>query len=183
MPRLFPTVFLLASCLGGPDKVFTEGTLLLDIPAVRQENGRLCGLAALEMLTAYHKIPSTPEETTKLRAVTAPEGLSGEEMTSALSQSGYEVSVFSGSLGDGPTALSHHISKGRPLIVMIRRGKGRHYVMVAGHDKVRHLLALVDPALGTVSMTEEAFLRAWDGVYRFTLLALPREGGSKPPPS
>jgi ABC-type bacteriocin/lantibiotic exporter with double-glycine peptidase domain len=147
----------------------------LDVPLVSQESPNLCGLAALAMLTRYHRaFLSEANRESIAAAATRDQGTSGALLKSVLESEGYFVSVFQGSLDDEATGLYRHLRAGRPLIAMLSMGEYRHYVVVAGFDPVRDVLVVLDPVAGELAMRTRRFLAMWEKANRFTLLAVPR---------
>ena len=80
--------------------------------------------------------------------------------------------------GDWPT-LTHHLEKGRPLIVALKPGAHTplHYVVVAGVNEDEHVVLINDPAQRKLLKEDEPrFKREWKGADCWTLLAVPEAG-------
>jgi hypothetical protein len=73
--------------------------------------------------------------------------------------------------------LEEQISKGRPLIVCLERGRRGallHYVVVAGVDSVANLVLVNDPAQRKLlSIARSDFEQRWHATDNWTLLAVP----------
>jgi len=151
--------------------------VLLDLPIVRQNSPNLCGLAALEMLTRYYNIPLTAERATGLKEEAKKEkGIRGSTLKRVLTEQGYFVAVFSGTLDRKTSGLYRHLDLRRPLIVMVE-GDGRdknHYVLAVGYDEGTQAIVLLDPVRGEIAMPLVNFRKVWGKVDNFTLLAVPK---------
>jgi len=154
---------------------YSSEAVRLDVPLVRQESPNLCGLAALAMLTRYHRtLLSGRNRESVAAAASRDRGTSGALLKSVLESERYFVSVFAGSLDDAATGLYRHLRAGRPLIAMLSMGDYRHYVVVAGFDPARDVLVVLDPVAGALAMRTQRFVSMWEKANRFTLLAVPR---------
>ena len=72
--------------------------------------------------------------------------------------------------------LSHHLEKGRPLIVAVKPGAHLplHYVVVAGLDPDEHVVLLNDPAQRKLLKEDDSrFEQEWKATGHWTLLAVP----------
>lgn len=149
---------------------------LIPVPLVHQTAQNLCGLAAVDMLTAYYGRPLPAPARAALLAQASTRGIRAADLKQALESAGYFVSVFHGDLGDGYTGLRHHIDAGRPLIAMLPMTDGSHYVVVAGYDDKNRRLYLNDPEGGQFAMRYALFQKLWDERQDFSLLAIPDSG-------
>ncbi|HJT88521.1 MAG TPA: C39 family peptidase [Bryobacteraceae bacterium] len=152
--------------------------LWLDIPFVKQsEDG--CGPAALSMVMQYwgahgaRVAPADAAGEARIRRDLLPvaaRGVRTAAMREYLGQHGFRVVVFRGEWAD----LREHVSKGRPLIVLIDGGaKLLHYVVVAGVEEDGVMVN--DPAdrkLRAIGRAE--FEKRWRAGGFWTLLAVPR---------
>jgi ABC-type bacteriocin/lantibiotic exporter with double-glycine peptidase domain len=170
----------LAGCAAGPHPTRSPHPtdVRLDVPLVTQQDPNQCGLAALSMVVGYYDRKLSEQQQLELLALTARQGaLTGENLAQALRGDGYYVAVFRGGADDSMTGLRHHLSRGRPLIVMLRHpGEGQaghHYVVVTGHVGASGAWLVADPLAGRRSIDAKAFQTAWDGASRFTILAMP----------
>jgi ABC-type bacteriocin/lantibiotic exporter with double-glycine peptidase domain len=154
----------------------------LNVPYVRQPREG-CGAACISMVLEYwvrkdprfHRtLPTTGAIQRQLYSSKA-HGIYARDMEAYLRQQGLRVFAFQGDWN----ALEEHLSKGRPLIVCLREGRGLdrtlHYVVVAGLDPAKNLVLINDPARRKLAMVHRAnFERWWRGEHYWTLLALPR---------
>jgi hypothetical protein len=71
--------------------------------------------------------------------------------------------------------LTHHLQKGRPLIVALRSGRDElHYVVITGFDRQDDVVLKHDPAVRRLLKQRRAdFEKQWRGANNWTLLALP----------
>lgn len=149
--------------------------VVIDVPALRQEEVSECGLVALEILGRTYgiAIPAALHAELAQRARDE-QGLSGGEVSQALQDVGFETYVFAGALDRSVTGLYHHLDLGRPLIAMSAAREGHnHYEVVIGYDPPTTSLVLLDPVQGRVVRPAAVFDAAWERCGRFTLLALP----------
>ena len=144
----------------------------LDVPFVKQvRNG--CGPASVSMVIGYWRRPHAVDSQTIERALYSSEarGTFSSDMERFFRQEGFHAFAFQGEWAD----LESHLSKGRPLIVSL--GKSRHYVVVAGVDGERNLVAINDPARRKLlQLDRKSFDREWGAAGRWTLLAVPQQG-------
>ena len=151
-----------------------KGSIRVDVPFKPQTEPTLCGVASLEMVTAYYKTPPKTGAITRLTyEARSTGGVSGASLKSALEEAGYFVAVFGGSLDHQESGLYHQLDRHRPPIVMTGRNP-RHYSVVIGYDENAKVLVLLDPAQGRVVLPINRFMAIWKDANRFTLLALPK---------
>jgi ABC-type bacteriocin/lantibiotic exporter with double-glycine peptidase domain len=168
-------VFPAAGCAGAgrPPAPLSDSAVRLDLPLVHQDALYDCGLASISALCQYWSV-SIPDAQRASLARTAAErnGLSGDELRSALEDLGFETYLFAGSLDRTLTGLYGHVDAGRPPLVMLSGdGTTHHYELVLGYDEARGNLILLDPRVGEVLMPVAVFERNWKRCQRFTLLA------------
>lgn len=133
----------------------------------------LCGVASVDMLTAYFKRPLSPGAILGLKAeADSTGGVSGASLKQVLEEDGYRVAVFPGSLDHGTSGLFRQLDSKLPLIVMTGL-KPRHYFVVAGYDETKSMLVLLDPARGQIAVDIQKFSPLWKDANNFTLLAVP----------
>jgi ABC-type bacteriocin/lantibiotic exporter with double-glycine peptidase domain len=173
----------------GPGSL-SEGSVVLDVPAVRQDDRRTCGFAVLAMLSQYYGTEIREEDRERVRAEASSEdGVSGRFIKDVLERNGFRVYIFAGKLldGKGPRGILYHLDRGRPLVVMLSADRSRHhYMVVSGLDTERDLVVGVDPGKGRVICRGGAFRRMWERSNSFTLVAVPvktnpRDGGEARP--
>lgn len=155
----------------------------LPAPFVEQDELHACGLSAVSALCAYHgiRLPETVRlELARLSRENL--GLSAGELRDALEDVGFEVFLFPGTTGGGPTGLPHHIGAGRPVLVLLQEDGSAHYVLVTGHDPQDGRMVLLDPSRGRVVVGLTDFERQWDASQRLALLAVPHRGARSVPP-
>jgi hypothetical protein len=102
-------------------------------------------------------------------------GIPAEAMGRYLRQHGFEAFAFPGRWND----LEEQVAKGRPLIVALRpQGQtDLHYVVIAGIDSARGLVAMNDPADRKLLNEERArFEKDWSATHNWALLAVPSAG-------
>jgi predicted double-glycine peptidase len=150
---------------------------VLDVPiVVQQKNG--CGAAAIAMVMQYWRqhMPALPpgDDEAAIFArlyVPAEKGIRGADMARYFEQRAFRAFVIRADEAD----LSHHVSRGRPLIVCLRPGKSapNHYVVVVGADA--EAVSFVDPARGmVVRQSCSRFRQEWARSDNWALLAVPR---------
>lgn len=173
-------------CMSGPLRAYREGSLdagslLLDVPLIRQDAGRACGFAAVSMLCEYYGMPIAEDDLELVRVETeAKKGVSGRLLEQVLERNGFHVRIFAGELLDeeGPRGVAYHLKKGRPVLVMVSPdGKNYHYTVVSGLSVERDLVVLEDPDRGKVVCRGRVFRKIWERGNRFTLLAVPVDVG------
>lgn len=150
--------------------------LWLDVPFVKQvENG--CGAAVLSMTLQYwarQGAAVTPafadaDRIQKQLYSAEAHGILASAMRRYLEEHGFQALVFQGQWDD----LSHHLAKGRPLIVGMHTGRESHYVVVAGVSE--ETVEINDPADRKLrKMGRAEFERKWRAAGNWTLLAVPR---------
>jgi ABC-type bacteriocin/lantibiotic exporter with double-glycine peptidase domain len=150
-------------------------------PFIRQESPDLCGLAAAKMIAAYYGQNLNPEDLSAVESTAKKMGgASGQEMKNLLQNSGFEVSVFPGSLKAGGHNIFSEIDRARPLIVMLKKGTESHYMVLDGYDPKKNLVILNDPRDGPIALPIKNFKMGWESAGKFTLLALPMESAERP---
>jgi ABC-type bacteriocin/lantibiotic exporter with double-glycine peptidase domain len=154
----------------------------LDVPFVKQEKDG-CGAASIAMVMQYwqqqQKRPGNPNfEYAQIEHALlsrAARGIFASDMKEYFRKNGFSAFSFT---GDWPT-LTHHLEKGRPLIVALKPGAHTplHYVVVAGVNEDEHVVLINDPAQRKLLKEDEPrFKREWKGADCWTLLAVPDEG-------
>lgn len=156
---------------------FAGEGIWLDVPFVHQE-GNGCGSASIAMLIQYWEshgagvqggagVQVIQDEL----YVPAEKGIPADAVECYLRSHGFRVFVFRGEQED----LWDHLSKGRPLLVCLKPGRGSalHFAVVAGIGD--GAVALNDPADRKLRLYgTEQFLREWKAADNWTLLAVPR---------
>jgi predicted double-glycine peptidase len=152
----------------------------LDVPFVKQEKDG-CGAASIAMVMQYwqEKQGRAPSPTAEyahieemLYSPTA-HGIYASAMEQYLRDNGYDAFAFTGDWDD----LTHHLEKGRPLIVALKPGRHLplHYVVVAGLDREEQVVLLNDPALRKLLKEDDSrFEQDWKAAGNWTLLAVPK---------
>lgn len=158
------------------------GSVILDVPLVRQQDRQTCGFSGAEMLSRYYGAPMADEDCELLRLTAASEkGVSGQLLREVLERNGYRVYIFRGELLDeeNPKGIAYHLKRGRPLLVMVSpRGSRDHYMVVSGLSAEKDLVVFEDPDRGKVMCRGGAFRKMWERSNFFTLLAVPVKMGS-----
>jgi ABC-type bacteriocin/lantibiotic exporter with double-glycine peptidase domain len=164
-----------------PRPMLSTEAKVLDLPYVQQDEMYACGLVSITALCQYWNTPIPPAESAHLAQLARDrEGLSGEELRTALSDLGFDTFLFRGELDHGTTGLLTHVDAHRPPLVMVSPEPGRrHYVLFVGYDEPQRNVCLLDPVRGRVLVPYETFEEAWRACSHFTLLAVPRD--STPP--
>jgi ABC-type bacteriocin/lantibiotic exporter with double-glycine peptidase domain len=153
----------------------------LDVPYIAQEkNG--CGAASIAMIMGYwHRQlgeSRTPDVQTIYRALYSPDarGVYASDMQRYFRAHGFRTFAFKGEWID----LTHHLQKGRPLIVALKPGRNDlHYVVAMGFDGPNDLVMTHDPAAGKlVRQRRTEFENQWRGADNWSLLALPESQSS-----
>jgi ABC-type bacteriocin/lantibiotic exporter with double-glycine peptidase domain len=170
--------FLLSSC----SVLLAAGFpgIWLDIPFVKQQTDG-CGAASIAMVMRYWQQKDgepgdvDAEYTLIQHALLSRKahGIYASEMERYFQQNGYSAFAFTGNWDD----LTHHLEKGRPVIVALRPGfrMPLHYVVVAGFDQEQQVVLLNDPARRKLlKEDEQKFEQEWKAAGNWTLLALPK---------
>lgn len=168
-----------------PQAQLSDSAVRLDLPLVRQDAMYDCGLAAISALCRYWNV-EIPDPTRLELARTAAEkaGLSGGELSDALTRLGLEVYLFEGTLDRTPTGVYGHVDAGRPPLVMVSPNETEHhYELLLGYDEARGNLILLDPMKGEILVPVAVFDRNWARCRRFTLLACPAEAPRESAPT
>ena len=154
--------------------------LWLDVPFVRQQ-AEGCGAACISMVMQYwlknppERIPPAADAARIQRELFNPhaKGIYASDMERYFRQNGFRVFAFRGTLDD----LSHHIAKGRPLIVCLQdSGKSGplHYVVVVGLENHDGVVLVNDPAQRKLlKMDLGNFEKRWRAMHNWTLLVVP----------
>jgi ABC-type bacteriocin/lantibiotic exporter with double-glycine peptidase domain len=152
----------------------SSDAVVLEVPPLQQDDWYDCGLAAISALCAYHHVRIPDGQRTELAELASSEqGLSGDELRTALERNGMEVYLYEGQLQGGPTGLKENIHARRPVLVMLELWGRKHYGLVVGIEPDARTLVVLDPALGLVVMEAADFERRWQPTRRFALLAVP----------
>ena len=150
-------------------------------PFIRQKSPDLCGLAAAEMIASYYGQNLNQEDLDAIKKTAQKMGgASGQELKNLFQNSGFKVSVFPGSLTFGPHNIFSEIDRGRPLIVMLKKGLEGHYMTLDGYDPQKNLIILNDPRNGPIALPIKNFKMGWESAGKFTLLAFPAENTPHP---
>jgi ABC-type bacteriocin/lantibiotic exporter with double-glycine peptidase domain len=153
----------------------------LDVPFIQQEkNG--CGAASIAMVMQYWQrqqgqAPTAdPAEIQRTLYSSKGHGIYASDLETYFRQHGYRVFAFRGEWSD----LQDHLSKGRPLIVALKPGRGAlHYVVVAGVDPHQGVVEANDPAERKLLKTDRStFEKEWKAAGNWTLLAVPQSPSS-----
>jgi ABC-type bacteriocin/lantibiotic exporter with double-glycine peptidase domain len=141
-----------------------------DVRPVRQEGRADCGPAALAMLLGAWEVQADPREI----AATASEpedGVRAGDLRDFARRRGLRAFLVEGELAD----LDRELSLGRPVLVGLLQphvgGARTHYVVVAGLNPERGLVAMLDPARGWRGDDVGGFLREWEPAGRLALVA------------
>lgn len=151
----------------------------LNVPFVRQQADG-CGAACISMVMQYWlkkadaSITPAADAARIQRELYNPraKGIYASEMEHYLRRNGFRVFAFGGT----PEDLSHHLAKGRPLIVCLQdSGKSGplHYVVVVGLDRDDGVVLVNDPAQRKLlKMDLKNFENRWRPMHNWTLLAV-----------
>jgi len=142
----------------------------LDVPFVKQEKGG-CGAASISMVMQYWgREDAAAGGIQKALYNRRAGGILASDMQRYLDGHGFRTFTFEGGWQD----LETHLSKGRPLIVCLKEGIARHYVVVAGLNPRENVVRLNDPAQRKLTKLDRGeFEKAWTAGGNWTLLALP----------
>jgi len=128
-----------------------------------------------EKTDASIPLPLTPAESSASFTIRG-KGIYASDMEHYLRRNGFRVFAFRGT----PEDLSHHLAKGRPLIVCLQdSGKSGplHYVVVVGLDREDGVVLVNDPAQRKLlKMDLKNFENQWRPMHNWTLLAVPVPG-------
>ncbi len=145
-------------------------------PFIHQKSPLLCGLAAARMVAAYYGRNLNPEDLKAVKiAAQKMGGASGQEIKNLFQNSGFKVSVFPGSMRAGRRNVLSEIARGRPLIVLLKKGAESHYMVMDGYDPKKNLIILNDPRHGPIALSIKSFKMGWESAGRFALLAFPKD--------
>ncbi len=141
-----------------------QGWHLIRVPVVRQRVADECGAVCAEMVARDSLGEEAGRRAREGVAVTPGRGSRADELVTALRGAGLEVFLQVGTIEQ----LERHLNRGRPLIaglVQPYRGGVRrtHYVVVAGANPERGILAVIDPARGWRRYPYGGFQAEWDG--------------------
>jgi ABC-type bacteriocin/lantibiotic exporter with double-glycine peptidase domain len=159
-----------------------QGTgVWLDVPFIKQEkNG--CGAASIAMVMQYwQKQPggsqedgSNPANIQQALYSSHAHGIFASDIERYFQEHGFRAYSFRGEWDD----LKQHLGKGRPLIVALKPLPTEtmlHYVVVAGLEGDHDVVLVNDPAQRKLLKVDRAsFLKEWNAVGNWTLLALPQ---------
>jgi ABC-type bacteriocin/lantibiotic exporter with double-glycine peptidase domain len=153
----------------------------LDVPFIKQEkNG--CGAASIAMIMQYwQRQPggnqhgdSDPADIQRALYSGEARGIFASDMERYFREHRFRTYAFRGQWDD----LKQHLAKGRPLIVALRplpAETSLHYVVVVGVDWKQNVVLVNDPAQRKLLKVDRAsFVKEWDAVDNWTLLALPQ---------
>ncbi|MBW1712501.1 MAG: C39 family peptidase [Deltaproteobacteria bacterium] len=146
----------------------SEETYILEVPQVKQAADNCCGLAALAMVVHYWREKPESIEFVKEHQC-PPEGFTGQELVRIAVSQGFKALVYKGSLPD----LFKHLSATRPVIVILQRYGGLHYVVVVGHSQEGGLI-VNDPAKGQIIYEIGYFMESWKKAKYFSMMVVPR---------
>lgn len=149
---------------------------LLDVPFLQQSEA-LCGGAATAMVMRYWGATGVYAETFSPLVDRAAGGIRGEDLLHELSTRGWNARSFRGDAG----LVQRRLSQGQPIIALIEDRPGvLHYVVIVGWSNQR--VVYHDPARAPFRVAAEgAFLKAWEKVDRWALLALPGRASADRP--
>lgn len=151
----------------------------LDVPFVKQDEDG-CGAASISMVMQYwqHQQKRSEDPNAEYGQIEqallsrSAHGIFASDMERYLQQNGFATFSINGNLD----ILSHHLGKGRPLIVALKPGARLplHYVVVAGVEPEQGVVLLNDPAQRKLVKEESSrFEQEWKGTGHWTLLAVP----------
>ncbi len=179
--RRHPTAFILILLAATVRLSAATRGFWLNVPYVHQVKDG-CGAAAISMVMRYwerqFRIPLSPAANPAhiLRALysSRARGIYAASMVGYFRENGYQTYAFRGTR----QALSHHLSKGRPLIIALgpRHGlRPLHYVVVAGMDSAENVVIVNDPARRKLrKMDWPGIKKRWRATGNWTLLVLPQ---------
>ncbi|MBI4230145.1 MAG: hypothetical protein HY608_04845 [Planctomycetes bacterium] len=183
VPRTFVLpLLLLPGCLyvgagGGfdPADARTEpGWVLIDVPVIRQGGADGCGAACAQMV-ARHWLGEEAGHRVRAGVPVHPgRGSRADDLLAGLRSVGLEAFLQAGTMEQ----IGTHLAKGRPMIaglIQAYRGGVRrtHYVVVAGADPARGILAVVDPARGWRCYPYAGFRAEWEPSGGVLVVAAP----------
>jgi ABC-type bacteriocin/lantibiotic exporter with double-glycine peptidase domain len=153
----------------------------VDVPFVHQVKDG-CGSASVAMLMQYWigkhaAIPSARSDPVRIQQELysrAAHGIFASAIEEYLRGSGFTVYAFRGEWRD----LREHVTKGRPLLVGLKPGRGTelHYAVVVGVSSKDDAVFLNDPARSKLDKIDRAkFTEQWGGTGYWTLLAVPKQ--------
>jgi ABC-type bacteriocin/lantibiotic exporter with double-glycine peptidase domain len=155
----------------------------LDVPFVKQpDNG--CGAASIAMVMGYWRhqsgdqptVPSVDEIQHALYSRQA-RGIRASDLGRYLQHHGFRTFAIHGEWAD----LEQHLQKGRPLIVALRSGSDRHYVVITGLDTQQDVVLKHDPAVrALLRQRRSEFEKEWQAAGNWTLLAVPDAYSASP---
>ena len=186
MPKFLTALLLCVALASFAD---AQHATWIDVPFVKQP-AEGCGAASIAMIMQYWQ--HQDRNTSRLSPVSAPESSSGSDvghiqqalyskpahgiyasdLQEYLTAHGFATYVVHGDL----ELLTHHIERGRPLIVALKptSAQGLHYVVVAGVDPGEHTVFVNDPAQRKLLKVDSAaFEKEWQATGDWTLLAIP----------
>src|SRR5688572_27632914 len=109
----FPALILAAwaaSVPGCASLKLSKHAVRLDLESQRQSAPKLCGLAAMGMITSYHRQAPGDAGLASLREeAESTGGISAASLKFELEEAGYYVAVFPGTLDRQASGLYHHL--------------------------------------------------------------------------
>lgn len=140
---------------------------LLDVPYVPQSEA-LCGGAALAMVLRYWGKPGVLAEDFADLLEPGGAGIRTGALAKAAAADGWTAFPLSGTRAE----IQDQLTRGRPIIALIRMRSSYHYVVLVGWANGRVIFH--DPSVAPFrTVPEEEFASAWLGGAHWSLLVLP----------
>ena len=152
----------------------------LDVPFFAQDSiaggTRLCGGAAAAMVQRYDgDLAAAPEDFAPL-VDPRREGIVTRDLVDALRERGWTARPA----GRRLVALTAHLRRGRPVMVLLGTASSFHYVIVVGFEGTRVIVH--DPADGPRRRVAIAtFVDAWDASDRWAIVVERSASNTRPP--
>jgi ABC-type bacteriocin/lantibiotic exporter with double-glycine peptidase domain len=141
-----------------------------NVPLVLQQEHEDCGAAALAMMLAYWREPTSLAEIESACPPVPDRGIKAGALRDFARQKGLRAFLFHGEMAD----LEREISRRRPVMVGLVKpyviGAFTHYEVVVAIHPDRSLIVTLDPARGWRQNSFESFLEEWQPVGKPALV-------------
>ena len=178
MPRLITRFVLLLCCSlnWACQRQPSAEAAFVTLPDIRQNQQYDCGLACLQTLYAFYDKRLSETDLSRLEQQAKQQhGLSGQDLCEQLRADQFHAFLFKASTdGDDVKSISQHLSKGRPLIILLaNKQQLKHYVILCGREPDGSHYYIHDPAGIRSSLSAKTLHDLW--ADRFCLLAMPKQ--------
>jgi ABC-type bacteriocin/lantibiotic exporter with double-glycine peptidase domain len=146
------------------------------VPLIRQSADKDCGAAALAMVLARWRIPSSDAEIVHAIPTESGHGIAAGALRDYARTKGLQAFLISGEVAD----LVREVGSQRPVMVGLVQHYGdrafSHYEVVVGINERARRVLLLDPARGRREDSFDGFSAEWGRAGRLTLVVASPEG-------